>query len=174
MQYELRDLDRPRLDMIRNKWSRDAGADEFAVEMGVAFDWAESHLTPSPGNSQALELCEVQADDTKAIVEVIDSREKTLTKILTLYAAPAYWSPDTDKAKDEVAKLYRVALTAMLARGMQPSTMTTIKIYGRTDGALAVLRSVVDAWHEVRSDWKAGMEGRWLALRRHKKGDNDD
>ncbi|MCT1457915.1 hypothetical protein [Kocuria rhizophila] len=167
MRYELGDLDRTRLNQIREEWTRQAGADEFAVEMGIAFEWAETHLDPKAGSSQAFELREVTGTDAKAIVEIIDSREISLTKMLTLYPAPAYWAPTTETAKLQVAELYTAALAAMIARGMEPSNMTTIKIYGRTDGAVAIFRSVVNIWPEAHSDWTAKMDGRWLTVRRY-------
>lgn len=167
MTYEIREFTPQRLLNVRSQWEQIAGPDEFAVELAVTFDWAESHLSPATGSSQALELLDIESQDTHAILELIDGKRGQLTKLLTMYASPIFWNVRPDDTND-VVRLYSGAIKGVVPNEMaddEDSKVNEVRIYGREPQLLTVIQTVQQFWlHD--SDWQATMEGRWLVLRK--------
>lgn len=162
--YQLSSLTRERLQEIRDSWERLAGVDEFAVELAAAFEWAAPRLSPRPGDSQAFELRRTDTGDAEALLEIIDSSSVGTTKLLTLYTSPVYWDRDADDL-DELAELYAGAFLEVLAKGMEQPNWRVVKIYGRDQELLYILKHVQEKWHQADSLGRtATMQGRWLAI----------
>jgi hypothetical protein len=73
-------------------WEALAGPDAFDVELAPFFSWVETHIQPTHGDSVALQLVNQDADGrVDAIVEVVDSRRGTLSKLLKIVVSPQFW-----------------------------------------------------------------------------------
>lgn len=164
--YRLCNLTIERLRDIRDSWESLAGTDEFAVEMSATFEWAEPRLKETPGDSQAFELRNEITGDAEALLEIINSSDGELTKLLTLYTSPAHWGEEDDNI-GALAELYGGAFVEVLSRGMKQPTGRVVKVYGRDNDLLYILRQVKENWDKAESlGWNASMEGRWLAISR--------
>ncbi|APT92635.1 hypothetical protein CPHO_06715 [Corynebacterium phocae] len=103
-----------------------------------------------------------------AILELVDTRRQTMTKLLTVTLSPEFldWE-DESKLRERVKNVYARVLTHMITLGNERahSTGHTIKIYGRNNSLKAILEEVVKNQSMIKSDSshsEAKMEGRFL------------
>lgn len=160
-------------------WKTIAGEDEFQAELSTLFDWCGSHLEHRDGDAFALDLYDPDTNHTGAILEIVRTKQDSLTKLLKLYPSPEFWNADSDPVlRDALGRLYAEAFVAVIGDGIgttDPSVIGSgeteineIKIFGRTNSMYELLRNVATLWSSSLSGWDARMEGRWLALSKRK------
>lgn len=163
--YKLQILNTERLAVIEQEWIELAGEDEFAVELEVFFRWARTHCEKTDGDGYALELRDDDAGHCAAILEVVESRRGALTKLLKLYISPQYWEFSTIEERLEIINMHASAYTELIALGID-SGAEDVKIYGRTDLMLSILKSLQEIWPSSDTGTVAVVEGRWLRIGR--------
>lgn len=165
MAYELRTFTTERLADVRARWLEIAGEDEFEVELAGPFDWCQAHLAPREGDSHALELFNTVTGDCDAILEIVDSRRGTLTKLLKLYVGPEFWETDNDPDTEaRIVELHAEAYGQVIRAGIDRD-VRDVKIYGRTDRMYRLLTLLRATWMSELIKWDAVMEGRWLTIK---------
>lgn len=95
-----------------------------------------------------------------------------MTKLLTITLSPALWNwGDDQELRDRVRIVYTAAIARMIALGEIKAEAKThdVKIYGRNDTLLDMLKTVAAGWDivsAVQEDFEssATMEGRWLKI----------
>lgn len=159
---ELREFTQARFEQVRNEWRDAAGVDEFTVELGPMFEWAEQHLSPTPGDSMVFELRNVVTDKCLAIADIVDT-ETRMSKLLKLHLTPEIWSLEGTEKVQNVALIYMSAYTCVITKGID-KRVRQVKIYGRNDFMLKVLRSLHAGWSTDDLGLHASMQGRWLVV----------
>ncbi|PWB97054.1 hypothetical protein [Homoserinimonas hongtaonis] len=163
--YLLREFTPERLSDVAGQWEELAGEDEFVVEMATVFAWAESHLVHRDGDAYALELYDPLTDKAGAILEVVDGRRGTLTKLLKLYVSPEFWNMEQQSDRLQLIDMHASAYTEIIRVGMDKG-VEDVKIYGRTDMMLEILKVLQSTWPTEFTGTIATMEGRWLRIAR--------
>ncbi len=143
-------------------WEAIAGADAFDVEFSAFFDWAGAHLVAKAHDSVALCLSNNDVGGlVDAIVEVVDSREGALSKLLKIIPSPLFW--DVNNARDEIVNLYtEVFFQVILTAGNGAIGQRKVKLYGRDDDMMSILRSIHSHW--AIPNTSVDFEGRFLAI----------
>lgn len=166
-QYELRSLDNARLDEIAAQW-KSYDEDAFAVELATVFAWSREHLKHRDGDGHALELRAESTGHAHAILEMVNSKWGSLTKMLKLWISPELWDPDeTTEMRDELLELHAAAFVHVIRHGIDGG-VDEVKIYARNNVMLDMLVHLRDVWNVRNSGWTASMAGRWLAIARAK------
>lgn len=172
----LKVIDLQMLDRIRQSWMDQAGADEFIAELGTVFDGMERDVKSSaPDSGVFVGLCdESEAGNEKfdAIVELIDTRRGSMTKVLTINLSPEYWQWEhTEAQRDQVILVYTTVLAHMISFGevRAEDGQHDLKIFGRAQPLFEMLGSVQRGWNHVSAIQEnhssvAKMEGRWLKI----------
>lgn len=112
-------------------WEALAGPDAFDVELAPFFSWVETHIQPTHGDSVALQLVNQDADGrVDAIVEVVDSRRGTLSKLLKIVVSPQFW--DISNSRSHIIETQKfspsfrsVAVPSPSAKSRSTDAMTT-------------------------------------------------
>jgi len=157
--YEIRQFTRERLEEVRQRWRGIAGDDEFDIEFMSLFEWCETHIEPSEGDSQAWELYNTDTSGCDAIIDMVDSKKGTLSKLLKLFLSPVFW--DVESKRDQVISLYIDAFVEVIKNGAIKGAQD-VKLYGRNDLMLSLLRSIHAHWHVPGTT--ASFQGRFLTI----------
>lgn len=165
--YELLSFSADRLGEVAGEWKAIAGEDEFKVELAAAFEWCESHLQHKEGDAHALELFNVTRGVTDGILEVVNADRGALTKLLKLWVSPTFWAidPADRDLLERAIELYAAAHVEVIAKAVGGGC-EEVKIYGRTDTMLGVLKRIQAIWPSDKTGWSASMQGRWLSIRK--------
>jgi hypothetical protein len=163
--YVLREFTPVRLAEVAADWKKRAGEDEFAVEMATVFEWAETHLVHMEGDAYALELVHPVKLTAGAILEIVDARRGSMTKLLKLYVSPEFWAARDTVSRSELVDMHASAYTEVIRMGMD-NGVESVKIYGRTEMMHDILVDLQNLWPVVNSGTTATMEGRWLRIAR--------
>lgn len=140
-------------------WEAFAGADAFDLEFSAAFEWTQAHVNEQPNDSMALCLFNTDAQRTDAIIEVVDSRKGTLTKLLKIIPTPMFW--DVNNSRTEIIQLYTEAFFNVITHGGFGKSRT-VKLYGRDDEMMSLLRSIHSHW--AIADTSIEFQGRFLTI----------
>lgn len=159
--YTIRKFTTDRLETVRQRWEGIAGEDEFALELSGLFQWCSTHVEPSDGDSQALELYSIDADKCDAIVEIVNGRKGKLSKLLKLFPSPSYW--DATDRYPEVVALYAHTFALVIREGLVKGAQD-VKLYGRNELMLSILRSLHAHWRTEQTGTTASFSGRWLTI----------
>lgn len=159
--YKIREFTAERLAEVRRQWAGLAGDDEFAIEMAGLFDWCATHIKKQDGDSQAWELYNQDSDRCDAIVEIVDSHHGSLSKLLKLFLTPELW--DADDKREQIRALHLDAYTEVIRSGVHRGAKD-VKLYGRTDLMLSILRSIHAHWPAEETGAQASFKGRWLTI----------
>lgn len=161
--YELKQMSRDRLEAIAADWKVKSGDDEFAIELAEVFSWAREHLMHRPGFGHAVELVDVETGEAGAILEIVDSPNVELTKLLKVTFSPAYWPLDyTEENARSIASILAGAIAGLIDSGIDKG-FKVAKIYGRSQFMYSILSKVSENW-AVIAPTSAAMEGRWLRV----------
>lgn len=143
MTYKLNEFTATSLLETRDRWQSIAGEDEFSLEHGHLFEWAETHIdyAPEASDSVAYGMFSEDTGRAEAIVEVIQNRKGIYgtTKMLKLLIGPKYWNAGSHL--DEISQITLKALIGTIELSRQNHSRT-VKIYGRNDHMLSILHSV--------------------------------
>lgn len=157
--YNLVNFTNETLEETRKNWESIIDEDAFELEFGTAFTWASQHIQSVEGDSVALRLHNTDSDRTDAIVEIVSSRKGAMNKLLKVIPSPKFW--DVNNQRDEIVSLYTEAFFKVITMaGFKPSNK--VKIYGRDDEMLSILRSIQNIWNIKGS--KVDFEGRFFAI----------
>jgi len=157
--YQIREFTPERLKETGQRWRGIAGEDEFDIELSGLFDWCTTHLQPTDGDSQAWELHNTDNGECDAIMEMVDSQKGTLTKLLKLFLTPKLW--DVEANREAVISLYIDLFVEAIKAGALKGAKD-VKLYGRNDLMLSLLRSIYAHWQIEGT--KARFEGRFLTI----------
>lgn len=147
------------LGQARAAWEGIAGPDAFDLEFSTVFSWVESHMHPKQNDSVAFCLWNKDVAQVDAIVEVVDSRKGQLSKLLKVIPSPKYW--DVTNLRHEIVQLYvEVFFNVITGGGFDKSRK--VKLYGRDDEMMSILRSIHAHWAIQNSS--AEFEGRFLSI----------
>lgn len=157
--YALISFTQQSLDEAHKRWEGIAGEDGFDLEFAPMFIWAQSHIKHQDGDSMAFNLHNNDNDNTDALVEIVTSRKGTLSKLLKVIPSPEFW--DVNNRRDDIVQLYTQTFFGLITlNGFGASRK--VKIYGRNDEMMSILRSIHRAWAIPKST--AEFEGRFLAI----------
>lgn len=164
--HHLRPFTPERLDVVRQRWRSLSGEDEFEVEMAAFFGWCNAHINPQDGDSQALELHDPARDETDAILEIVEGKRGTMSKLLKLFVSPEFWSAeDSQQMRIQIVELHVAAFSQVINAGIAKGARE-VKIYGRSNLMLSILKALQAQWPSEQTGWDAAMAGRWLAISR--------
>lgn len=157
--YELLNFSAETLIATQQSWAALVDEDEFEVELSPAFEWAETHMNHTDGDSVALQMLNVESKTTDAIIEVVTSRKAQMIKMLKVIPSPDFW--DVSNRRKQIIDLYiGVFMSVITSSGFKSNRK--VKIYGRDDAMMSILRSIHSTWSVEKS--KADFEGRFLAI----------
>jgi hypothetical protein len=157
--YELLDFSSETLELTRQSWLEMLDEDVFESELSPAFEWAGMHMKHIDGDSVALQMLDTESKMAVAIVEVVTSRKGQMFKMLKVIPSPAFW--DVDNCRKEIIDLYiGVFMNVITSNGFKSNHK--VKIYGRDDAMLSILRSIHSMWPVGKG--KADFEGRFFAI----------
>ena len=161
MKYELKRFTNAECAEARAAWEAIAGHDAFYLEFAPFFSWVETHIEPQEHDSMALQLVNLGADGrVDAIVEVVDSRKGTLSKLLKIVVSPQFW--DVNDSRNSIVVIYSEIFTQFIIGFGTDLSRRNVKIYGRDDDMMSILRSVHAHWSVPGAT--ADFEGRFLAI----------
>lgn len=161
MKHEIREFTTDRLKEVRQRWGQIAGSEEFAIELAPFFEWCEAHITQRSGDSHACELYNASTDSCDAIIELVNSPDVKMTKLLKLFVSPELW--DVDDKRDQIVELYVNAFIKVIEAGLVKGTKN-VKLYGRTGLMLSILHSIHATWPAKQTGTQASFKGRWLTI----------
>jgi len=154
------------LSTVAYDWVDRAGSDEFEVELSAVFEWCADHLVPLPGTGHAMQVYNTKHGRTQAILEMVDGKMGTMSKLLKIWVSPEFWPADRDPSvRTGFKELYAGILVNVIGDGMSKGT-EEIRIYGRTEALLTILSALQSEWGVLNSPMSATMEGRWFVLRK--------
>lgn len=157
--YQLLEFTDATFESTKEAWLKLMDEDAFELEMAPLFGWAKQHMNHADGDSVALRLYDDETGRTDAIVEVVSSRKGQMSKLLKVIPSPRFW--DINNQRAEILQLYVDAFVNVItSRGFKANHK--VKIYGRDDDMLSILRSIHSAWSFDQS--KADFEGRFLTI----------
>ncbi|WP_417540733.1 hypothetical protein [Microbacterium maritypicum] len=160
MRYVLRPVTAASLAAIASDWEAISGADEFQIELASAFEFARTHP------DEVLDLYDTQEGRTDALVEIVRSDRASMSKLLKLWVSPQFWEISSSALRDQLVELHASSFALVIFHGMN-NNMDTVKLYGRTDAMMDVLRSLSDSWDTLGiTGWSSRLDGRWLAITR--------
>lgn len=169
MAYKEVEISDELLEATEQAWKLTAGADEFASEYLVLFEWLRSHrkYASDTGESVGYALLEEDLKVASAFFEVVSTTGRGgLTKLLKVYITPQLWNISDHQR--EVVKIYSECIKSVV-RISRDNHCRNIKIYGRSDAMLSLLRSIHVALQEEldkkpESGLSVSIEGRWLVF----------
>lgn len=172
MTYQLRQFTEESFVATKENWQGIAGEDEFMSEFGVVFEWLGDNRDYAnggkAGNSLGYGLFYGENGHACALAEVV-ARPMVrggLTKLLKVLITPEYWNIEEHAAR--IVDIYSAAIlgTIELSEAVQART---IKLYGRGDQMMKLLRSINDSVNKRFSESaggriKSAMKGQWLEI----------
>lgn len=159
MRYVLRPVTTESLETIAADWEHISGSEEFQIELASAFEFARTHL------DEVLDLYDTEEGRTDAIVEIVRSDRASMSKLLKLWVSPEFWEISSTGLRDRLVELHASSFVLVIDHGMN-NNMDTVKIYGRTDAMMDVLRSLSVVWDTFKTGWSSRLDGRWLSITR--------
>lgn len=159
--HQIRKFTPERLHAVRSAWNTLAGDDEFEIELAPFFDWCETHIDQHGGDSHACELHNTLTGACDAIIELVDSPQAKLSKLLKLFISPEMW--DVDDKREQVVNLYVNAFIQVIDNGWIKGSKH-IKLYGRTSLMLSILHTIHAQWPAASTRSTATFQGRWLTI----------
>lgn len=169
MGFVLEAVETGRLLIVEDQWRSAGGDDEFAVEVGEKFQAAHRDLSEPASTSRYLEVRDEESGETHAILDMIDARRISTTKLLSIWTSPRYWdgSQSATELKQAVIGLYSRAFIMLLDETTgSSSTVDVIKLYGRADEMFTILATLNEVWGGDLEGWSSEIQGRWLVLTR--------
>lgn len=158
MRYVLRPVTVASLATIASDWETIGGAEEFQIELASAFEFARTHL------DEVLDLYDTKEGRTDALVEIVRSDRASMSKLLKLWVSPEFWQISSDELRDRLVELHASSFALVIDHGMN-NNMDTVKLYGRTDAMMDVLRTLSAVWDTLgTTGWSSRLDGRWLAI----------
>ncbi|MBV2160511.1 hypothetical protein [Achromobacter denitrificans] len=158
-------------EATRKDWEAKAGAEEFASEYRLVFDWADANRAydapaAASGSSLAYGLFAPKSDCACAVVEVVSHKKgrSGLTKLLKIYITPEFWR--VEEHQDEIIRIYLSAIVETVELSTKVRART-VKLYGRSDSLLSLLHSLhVRLQRDAAKlpGLAAAMKGRWLEI----------
>lgn len=158
------------LENTAQAWKLIAGADAFDSEYLHVFEWMKTNRNygGDATGSCAYGLVEEELGNVAvAFYEVVASENMGgLNKLLKVFVTPSYWNLAAHQS--EVIKVYVACVINFVGQARNKSCRT-IKIYGRGDAMLSLLRSLhVALQKQLDENPGAGLsvsiDGRWLVL----------
>ena len=161
--WQKRPLNKALLSDIQTAWEGEAGADEFQAELGMIFSGIADDLSRKDISNEYLVLEENGIP--RAVLELIDTKRGTMTKLLSLHLSPTYWDSPTHNM---LSKVYTASIIAALEVGTERANRSIansheVKIYGRNRELLDILRVINDNWKPT-PPLEVSMAGRWLSV----------
>lgn len=157
--YSLENFSTETLEATRSHWTALVDADAFDIELEPFFGWASNHIVYKDGDSVAFALRNNDTTFVDAIVELVESKGGNMHKMLKVVPSPAFWN--LSSMRDDLIGLYVETFFEIVKKvGFKASRK--IKIYGRNDEMMSLLRSIHATWAVPES--KAEFEGRFLAI----------
>lgn len=167
VQYQLRLLDSESLDTISEAWANIAGAEEFDVELSFRLESYRKLITDPDGVTEGWALYSPTENRTDAIVQIVEGRYGTLSKLLRLEVSPRYWNSANDPTRQTgLINLYAEAFVQVIAKGIGKNGTESVKLYGRNDIMMKILRGLEELWPAEGTGWNASLAGRWLVIRK--------
>lgn len=168
-QTELKKLTKTHLNKTKKDWQALAGVDEFNIEYGARFALLESWIASGePATPYAL----ISNGKVDAIIEIIytQKNKSPITKLLTVDISPEYW--DIDEHREKVVELHLDAIQhaidlAVMNGMMHGKLLGDLKLYGRTDEQLSLLKSIHA--HMNTNVLCGDIKGRWLHIKEKSK-----
>jgi hypothetical protein len=157
--YKLIPFTQQSLNDANKRWEGIAGEDGFDLEFAPMFTWAQGHIEHQDGDSMAFDLHNNDNDNTDALVEIVTSRKGALSKLLKVIPSPEFW--DVNNRRNDIVQLYTETFFGLITLGGFGASRK-VKIYGRDDEMMSILRSIHSAWAIPKST--AEFEGRFLAI----------
>ncbi|MFE1574437.1 hypothetical protein ACFIQG_22015 [Comamonas odontotermitis] len=158
--YEIRQFTKETLEAAQQRWQGLAGEDEFALEYLPFFDWCHTHMTHKEGDSQAWELFNKDTHQCDAIIDLVNSKNGALTKLLKLYVTPRLWEHN-ENTREQIIALYVDTFVLVIQKGLLAGAKD-VKLYGRTDMMLSMLRSLHAHWAVPKTT--AEFQGRFFTV----------
>ena len=163
-EYSLHTFTAGSLSTTSARWAELAGAEVYEVELVPLFEWARDNRAPRQGYGWARGLQNADTDEIEAILETVPSPRLNLTKLLKIWVSPQFWAVEpTDEELYRLADIHAGAYVTVIFEA-QREGLREVKIYGRDDVAMLVLRSVERVWSSEQTGWDAKVRGRWLSL----------
>ena len=157
--YKLIPFTTATLAAAKSKWEDIAGKDGFDLEFAAVFEWASTHLNQQSGDSMAYCLHNNDNGNADGIVEIVTSRMGALSKLLKIVPSPEFW--DVNNKRVEILQIYRETFFGLITQ-KEINSARTVKIYGRDDEMMSILRSIHAVWNIP--DSTAEFEGRFLTI----------
>lgn len=159
--YKIREFTPERLEEVERTWRDLAGEDEFDIELAPFFNWCETHIEQRTGDSRAYELYNTRSQSCDAIIELVNSSNARLSKLLKLFISPEMW--DVDDKREQVVNLY-VSAFVQVIKTERRKGINRVKLYGRTSLMLSILHTIHSSWPAEETNSQATFEGRWLTI----------
>ena len=158
----LRPLTTDRVSKIADEWSQQVEPDVFESELSLLFSWCSTHTEHVEGDAHAVEVFDTVAGSCEAILEIVNGKGGRMYKLLKLYLSPKYWPLyDAESIAQQILALYAQTLSLVIDKATSDG-FKELRIYGRTNDLLDILRSIESNWDSVAIDWDAIIQGRWL------------
>lgn len=167
---ELKELTMAALSNAEREWSAVMGDDLFATEFRDVFAYAERNLGGdvefSSGDLSAYRhLVDTSTGRSVALVDLIAARQGQQLRLLHIHLGPMIWDYDMGSADaSRVRDVMTTILVAVLEDASTSCSLGGVKVYGRSNDVLDILRTIADGWladHD-NAQWSATMQGRWL------------
>ncbi len=157
--HQLTNFTEETLRTTQSAWEALMDEDAFQVEFDPVFEWARAHLVYVDGDSAAFGMFNTDTGKADAIVEIVKSKKGTMAKMLRVILSPRFW--DINNQRSELIELYvSTIIQVITSNGFK--SLHKVKMYGRDDEMMSVLRSIHSKWDYDRS--RAEFEGRFLTI----------
>ena len=157
--YKLAEFTDSLFNTTKAAWSNLVDDDAYEIEVLTQLQWVESHLVQKDHDSFAMALVNNDSDNVDAIVEIVSSKKGAMVKLLRVILSPEFW--DITSKRDDVINIYLdVFFNFIAANAIQSGSK--VKIYGRTDEMMSLLRSIHSNWNVQGG--VADFEGRFLTV----------
>ena len=157
--YKLIPFTADSLAEARAAWEGIVGSDAFDLEFSAVFSWVDAHLEAMDNDSVARCLWNNDVARVDAIVEIVGSRKGKLSKLLKVIPSPHFL--DVNNLRAEIVQLYMEVFFNVIVEGGF-GTPRKVKLYGRDDEMMSILRSIHVHWAIQNST--AEFEGRFLSI----------
>lgn len=159
------------IDEVSARWRAAAGEEAYEVELVLLFDFCRENRAPRPGHGLVRGLKNASTGTIDAILETVPSPQRGMTKLLKIWVSPEFWPVDESNAaeiSDELLSIHLNSYFCILEEATREG-LDQVKMYGRSNVGLHLLKSVAEHWNSDPSNgkktgWLATMAGRWLVL----------
>lgn len=167
--YSLRPVSAEYLSIIEEGWKTSTEADVFESEFSPLFLSYHAVFVDNSGTSSEnyiVGLYDSYLDEYVALIELISSKYRAVSKLLRLTLKPSFSSPTLDEQQRKILQeIYTETFVQVILLERQRD-FVEVKIYGRNDDMYDVLSGVAEKWDELSTQHKARMQGRWLSVSR--------